>query len=56
MSDSTEELNEVLRVLRIEKDEEFKMHQEYLKTKSLTQRVKDGYAWYPVDIREKVMD
>lgn len=52
MSDSTTELQHLQRILKIERDAEFEMHQEYLKHSSLDKRVKDGFSWHPVEVRE----
>ncbi len=45
-----EELKELLTVLQLEKEEEIKQHEELLKQLSLSERVKKGACWYPLQV------
>ena len=47
---SLSELQELLKLLRIEKDEEIRQYDLLLKQTSVADRVKSGACWYPVQV------
>jgi len=47
-----EQLKKLLRLLRVEKEEDLRQYQERVKNSSLQQRKEQGVCWYPVVIKE----
>lgn len=45
-----DELNALLRLLQIEKEEDFEQHKRQIQRLPLEERVKEGYSWYPVQV------
>ncbi|MGB3182638.1 MAG: AAA domain-containing protein [Cyclobacteriaceae bacterium] len=55
MSKSTEELRKVLRLIRLEREEEQHYYQNKILRSSLSERRKEGLTWYPVEINKQYL-
>jgi ATP-dependent RNA/DNA helicase IGHMBP2 len=52
MTHSQEELKNLLRLLKIEKDEDLNQYTQNIKNSTLQKRKEQGICWYPVEIKE----
>lgn len=50
MLNSTEKLEQLRKLVKIERDEDFKIYQDQFLRSNIDQRKKNGYTWYPVVI------
>lgn len=55
MSKSIEELRKVLRLIRLEREEEQQYYQNKILRSSLSERRKEGLTWYPVEINKQYL-
>jgi superfamily I DNA and/or RNA helicase len=52
MSKAQDEIQKLLKLLKTEKEEDLNQYLSFIKNSSLAERVKQGLAWYPVEIKE----